>query len=529
MSKIKTFRNVAVVSMATAVGLGVVGGDAVTVAWYQYSTRATTSIIGTAVAETGVIQVSKTGADNTWKRDLITKELIGTENPSLTPVTFGALNADGSLPAKAYKDADASENAYATHPGAYDEVYKEAVLNKDYIQYDFYLKAEKEGNKVALPVYLSDILIENFGPTLNANFYKSLRVHLAVDENNDSTVERNLLLSTEGETIALYGQLNLGNSLGEADVVGGYEGNLNRDDEVIYGNEGEFQTALRADALESARQADGNYNEPREKVILNTQEDAISKVTVTVWCEGWDHQIGEETIKVKNEVYRRVEALYGEDLADKNLFVVDGDGKYVLQTSGRAEADKHYYSLQPKVEVERAVSEDPVSVNGLYTLNGTTFEPASGDSVAETKYYSISPEEPNLLRKDAPATQSVANYYIFDGVKYVKCNSDVDTDDNYKLFKKDQNYFELASEKQYVVEAVADADEFDEKKANLFVLNAGEYEPVGAAAYDNTATYYVLDRIELDVPVWNGQASINNQQFRFGLTFDVGADAFANK
>ena len=50
-------KKLVVATLSTALGLGIVGSITGTVAWYQYSTRATTSIIGSSGGKTGVLQI----------------------------------------------------------------------------------------------------------------------------------------------------------------------------------------------------------------------------------------------------------------------------------------------------------------------------------------------------------------------------------------------------------------------------------------------------------------------------------------
>ena len=83
----KNNKKVLIPLLATVAGLSIVGGVGGAVAWYQYSTRANASFIGSSVAESGVLQISRDGVN--WGRDAYYKQDDPSYVQSFSPVTFG--------------------------------------------------------------------------------------------------------------------------------------------------------------------------------------------------------------------------------------------------------------------------------------------------------------------------------------------------------------------------------------------------------------------------------------------------------
>ena len=185
----KMKKGLIVSSLSTTMAVSLVAGIAGTIAWYQFNTRVSTTLIGTNVANSGVLQISKDGTN--WGRDLVTADLVGHEI-ELTPVTFGALNANDSLPDVAYKNGHADsvwdeleEDRDAYDPSGYN-AYEPAVKYKDYVQYTVYIKALEASNtgeaQVAKDVYLTDITFDDVGSGVISS---ALRAHLAIDTTGD--------------------------------------------------------------------------------------------------------------------------------------------------------------------------------------------------------------------------------------------------------------------------------------------------------------------------------------------------------
>ena len=95
-------KKITVVSLSTVLGLGLVGSITGAVAWYQYSTRTTSSIIGTSTGESGILQIKSTLENSEWKRDLQTADVQDTFGGEFLPVTFGGFSSGAALPGQAY-------------------------------------------------------------------------------------------------------------------------------------------------------------------------------------------------------------------------------------------------------------------------------------------------------------------------------------------------------------------------------------------------------------------------------------------
>jgi hypothetical protein len=279
-------------------GLSLVGAITGVVAWYQYSTRATASFIGTSVANTGLLQIGKKTGTNTytWYRDLSGATLTETTNGNkLTPVTFGAI-ADGTIPGTAYMQPEAGTKRGDTD--AYAN-WKHAKAGEEYLQFEVYLQAKKVANNattgadelVEVPVYLSDITLADVTSGKLAS--EALRVHIAVDGETTSTF---LISKTSQTQLPLYGNLDLDGD-GEKDVVGGYQWEEGRNALLEYGKNGDTQTTKGISELVVARDESGNITgtDLANKKILTTKSTGPTKLTITIWLEGWHFYSGSNT------------------------------------------------------------------------------------------------------------------------------------------------------------------------------------------------------------------------------------------
>ncbi|MCR4911899.1 MAG: hypothetical protein K5925_05180 [Bacilli bacterium] len=534
----KISKKLVVSSLSTAAALSFVAALSGTLAWFQYNTRVSTTVIGTGVAETGILQIRKQGGE--WTRDLITADLIGErENKALiTPVTFGKLEANDKLPDQAYKNPDASENAYATNLGSYDEVYEQADKEHDYIQYTVEFRAmdvENTGNglkQVSVPVFLSNFLLENYVEAGAGSIIDGLRVHLAIDDEGDGAVNKNLLLSKNGvENLELFGALDLDGDE-KADRKGGYEGNANRDKQVVYGNEGEYQTAKKASDLVATRVND-NYDEwdvsNMDKVLFHTSETGFSKVTVTLWFEGWDMDLDSQTIESNEIVY-----IPSYDVQPQNVegyFIEDGHGDYEAAT-GKADPEKSYFSLhyRPlKLDVGAIIPAD------TYKLNGLNHEKVNLEveklAVDGTKYFTriVKNETANIqFAKDVSAM------FIKDGDNYLAVTVD-DMDANHKALAGKTYYVKksagenaevVTTELQDALGNWLPAGSKDVSKFYTQDANGNYIKASGNNLAHNEKTYYKFTSFgNIEVPTWSGE-NTDGAGFRFGMTFDVGKDAF---
>ena len=216
----KINKKIIVPVLSTVMGLSLIGGVSGAVAWYQYNSRVTTSFVGVASANSGLLQISADGS--TWKKDLgLTPE------KNLIPVTFGeTMTANSALPANAYSTPEAGAGNYTT------KKWQTAVANKDFVQYDIYLQALQLNNangqmeRVARDVYLSDIVMNATAATTTAGkaeIVDALRLHLAVDGGSNFFISKGTV-----SEMALSGYLDLDGD-GEDDV----ESPITEDDPLV--------------------------------------------------------------------------------------------------------------------------------------------------------------------------------------------------------------------------------------------------------------------------------------------------------
>ena len=389
----KISKKVVVSALSTTMAVAFVAALTGTVAWYQFNTRVSTTTIGTNVADTGALQISTDEIN--WGRDLITKDLVNPVDPSgieFTPVTFGAMNRDGSIPSQAYMKPEASENGYATNPGSYAEVYQPAEANKQYIQYTVYIRAQEVNNvsggveQVEKDVFLSDITFQD----VDGQVASGLRAHLAIDTDGNGKDDKFLLLSKDGVTdLQLSGVLDLDGN-GNADHVGGPEWNANRDNLVIYGNEGEVQNADAASAWKVNRESNGSIDAVANasKKLFTTLSDKNVKVKVTLWMEGWDTSVGSKNINMDRLQYRKVQ------VSDATGYFKKTGQNYIMQTSGAVASGVKYYEVNPELIDPAITSGEPLPENA-YRLNGQDYEHCTGNSDGGD-YYALYPLEVNL-------------------------------------------------------------------------------------------------------------------------------------
>ncbi len=295
----KTKKKVLIASLSTALGLGIVGSIAGTVAWYQYATKAMTSIVGFNASDSGMLRIS---TDHTnWKRDITNSE-IRTQSGfqgNFSPVTFGSLEKDDALPT--YMDGTVEKLA-AYLPPKYGVPamtdWGKATVNKQFLQYDFYLKAEKYDETandyvgVDLPVYISHM--EILDATTGKSVSDGVRVHVQVHD-ADPANEKNFIIAKSETSIYSHGKLDL-NANGNDDKYLVYEDDPNYGQVCDYGdytgNPGEEEDgngkigSYSIEQIVNPRDDSGRITANADKVICQTTEDYVH-LTVTVWLEGW--------------------------------------------------------------------------------------------------------------------------------------------------------------------------------------------------------------------------------------------------
>ena len=289
-------KKITVVSLSTVLGLGLVGSITGAVAWYQYSTRTTSSIIGTSTGKGGTLQIKANGG--AWKRDLVTADAIAATNGfvAFQPVTFGETAKNAALPnTGAYKQpvrGNAAMTSWSAAAGG-------NTKTDDYLQYTINLQAltvnGSANERTKLPVYITDFVIQDHNSSDSLDISNAVRIHLAV---TDSEGSRYFLISKNslGETgLATWGKLDLDGD-GEADKADRYEYQA-ATDYIEYGkNTGTGATNVQtsyipSDIIATKDSTTGDIASGQEsKIIAYTpsKTDTVeTTIVVTIWNEGW--------------------------------------------------------------------------------------------------------------------------------------------------------------------------------------------------------------------------------------------------
>ena len=272
---------IVVPTLAICLGAALVGSISGTVAWYQYSTRASTAYLGTSAGTSGNLKLRIKGS-NTWLNSLthedIKSYLEGLNlGQNIIPITAGNINedaalnkiggtgADKDLP-KFYKNPvrSFSENVPYTSESwlkADQSMYVSIPLELCFIEFDGVKTNDEDKAYLEKDVYISDLLIqEDWQNTKDTNDYKDLssavRVHISSYRDDDDSEGHadsafNRLISKDGGSILTKGYLDLdGDNIDDAITTGNDAGaaygfgNNNQSKKVVYG-EG-VQTAYKA-------------------------------------------------------------------------------------------------------------------------------------------------------------------------------------------------------------------------------------------------------------------------------------------
>lgn len=281
----KINKKLVVTSLSTILGLGIVGSVTGTIAWYQFSNRARTSIIGTSTGISGLLEIRKhSDGDDPYKTSLITEDVderADTYKGKFEPVTFGQMTATGALPAQAYRNPTA---------GVADMTkWAKATVNQEYLQYKVDLRAQKMNQstgKVETPVedgkivYLTDMVIEDADTDAVS---KAVRVHITDGTNT-------YLISKNGGSLDTHGKLDLdkdpGADKGTTDGSQIYEWtNPANIVELDYGDGASAkQESTAYSDLVAELQDDGTYS----KDPMFTLASGKATLTITIWLEGWE-------------------------------------------------------------------------------------------------------------------------------------------------------------------------------------------------------------------------------------------------
>jgi len=264
--KTKNIKKIVVSTMALAMGAALAGSVSGTVAWYQYSTRATAALVGTSVGVSKKLEVKIN--DGAWKQDYRIADTPASS--TIKPITTGAQAKNAAL-----------GNFYGNPLyGVTDQANWLPVEATDYLQFTMNFRVQEDKGEGyanvsgAQPIFLEKMAIINaLKPSANAkeDLSSAIRVHL-------STGSKHALIAQNTESTNTNGKLKLRDGV-----------NFDKDDrwewetgtELIYG--AGVQTSYKQDSADViAATADGgkSYSGGFNFTTADT-------LTVTVWLEGW--------------------------------------------------------------------------------------------------------------------------------------------------------------------------------------------------------------------------------------------------
>ena len=266
--KIKNIKKIVVSTMALAMGAALAGSISGTVAWYQYSTRATAAMVGTSIGLSKKLEVSVNGGE--FKQDLRIADMP-TAN-TIKPITTGAHAANTAL------------GSFYGNPiyGVTDEANWLDVAATDYLQFElnFQVSEDDDGSGFevvsgAQSIYLENVtIIDGAKPSANAHedLSSAIRVHIS-----DGTTHA--LISQDGADTLTNGKLKLKDGV-NFDTDARYEWDTTPT-VLTYGSG--TQKAYAQDAADIiSTSTDGGKTYSGGFVT-----DTSKTLTVTIWLEGW--------------------------------------------------------------------------------------------------------------------------------------------------------------------------------------------------------------------------------------------------
>lgn len=284
-------------AMLTLIGASMVGSVAGTVAWYQYSTRASAAYVGTSTKCSEKLQVvvgteaeAATKNDTEWQTALSHSDILdyianqdGQNNTTagqVTPVTAGNQKRDAAL------------NTLKAHPvynyPAYSAWQNAAVT--DYVTFPLTFRVvdvdgASDTSKLAqdMDLYLQDLLIQadKNNPTAKGDISDAIRVHFATTE----TTPKYWLFSNKGETIDTCGELDLDGD-GKDDEASTRHTNYSFETttKLTYGDADSEEEAYK---LSEVKATDTNGALTGGQAIGTIVKNTTLTINVTIWLEGW--------------------------------------------------------------------------------------------------------------------------------------------------------------------------------------------------------------------------------------------------
>lgn len=291
-------KRIIVSALAVTMGAGLVGSISGTVAWYQYSTRATIQMMGTSIGVDRNLEVAVTAADvdTAPTEDSAYKSQIGT-NDILTALTRTKFEFEPLTTNAAYtKDVALGSIKFKSNPIQYKTATNDWIdaKAKAYVSYNLWVRATEKNadgdiNLVAKSLGLIDAKIANQSVSPKEDISDAVRLSL-------ETADDSAIIANVGST-NLYGPLDLDDVPGN-DKAHYYSEIESAGEDLVYGisgavgisynlNEAADKTALYCVEAQGTGDNVGEYVVKGGINLGATTTTAAAKIKVTIWLEGW--------------------------------------------------------------------------------------------------------------------------------------------------------------------------------------------------------------------------------------------------
>lgn len=261
-------------SLTLLTAFGVVSG---TIAWYQYSTLASLTFIGTSVKGSKILQISCDGG-NTWKSELSSDDIraaIGEDiGSALLPITPGNQAKEAALSDTFYLNPVYQKTSYA---------YWQKADTTNYLSFDLQFRVTDGSSENALVDYDNELYLSDFvaqadsDSPVDGDISAALRVHIA----SASESKYHLVSKNGGETLT-SGNLDLDGD-GALDTGKKYEWE-EEGTPLVYGDEGSTETSYAPSQLYPTVNEDKSLS---GESLGTIPASSTLTLTITTWIEGW--------------------------------------------------------------------------------------------------------------------------------------------------------------------------------------------------------------------------------------------------
>lgn len=294
----KMNKKVIVSALTIAMGAGIVGSISGTVAWYQYSTRATVQMMGTSIGVDKNLQVAISKnlptSEGAWKTELKTADILNYLASEKTTVEFKPVTLSGAV----VKDAGLGELKFKGNPrfGVANPAQWLDAATTDYAVLPLWFRSvEKDGTNTTLvekELGMLDLSITDQSPEGKQDITKAVRI--AIETNTVKAV-----IAKDVKETATYGKLDLdGNGEYDRAWTGYSELSGNEiGDEIVYGTADQVQTTYALEGTDNDKDTiiceelidpeDASKLAIKGGLDLGPTGAAPIQVKLSIWLEGW--------------------------------------------------------------------------------------------------------------------------------------------------------------------------------------------------------------------------------------------------